>query len=223
MGRNLEKDAVEMAAKNQRILEEGFAIFAEHGIDNVTMTDVAKGAGIGISSLYRYYKTKTELVLAIGTWAWQRYLEQVGALGGAEKKTACAAENVAFFLDAFLDLYRNHKDLLRFNQFFNVYLQSEQIPMEKTDVYQKLIRSLETRFSHIYKKGQKDGSIRRDLSEGLCFSTLLHLMLATVTRYAVGLVYIHPETDVEKELTIQRDLLLRWLCGKDGGEEGQIA
>ena len=119
MGRNLEKDAVEMAAKNQRILEEGFAIFAEHGIDNVTMSDVAKGAGIGISSLYRYYKTKTELVLAIGTWAWQRYLEQVGALDGAEKKTACAAENVAFFLDAFLDLYRNHKDLLRFNQFFN--------------------------------------------------------------------------------------------------------
>ena len=216
MGRNLEKDAAEMTARNQRILEEGFAIFAAHGIDNVTMTDVANGAGIGISSLYRYYKTKTELVLAIGTWAWKGYLEQAGAVAGAENRTISAAENVAFFLDAFLDLYRDRKDLLRFNQFFNVYLQSEQIPMEKTAVYQMLIRSLEARFSRIYEKGQRDGSIRSDLSEGVCFSTLLHLMLATVTRYAVGLVFMNGETDVEKELTTQRDLLLHWLCPKDG-------
>lgn len=218
MGRNLEKDAAEMAAKNQRILEAGFAIFAKHGIDNVTMTDVANGAGIGISSLYRYYKTKTELVLAIGTWAWKSYLEQTGAIGNLEKKTGYAAENVAFFLDAFLDLYRNHKDLLRFNQFFNVYLQSERIPMKKTAAYQALIGSLEARFSQIYEKGQRDGSIRSDLSEGACFSTLLHLMLATVTRYAVGLVYMNTETDVERELAVQRELLLGWLCGKDDKE-----
>ena len=219
MGRNLEKDAAEMAAKNQRILETGFAIFAEHGIDNVTMTDIAKGAGIGISSLYRYYNTKTELVLAIGTWAWQRYLEQAGTIGNVEKKTRYAAENVALSLDTFLDLYRNNKDLLRFNQFFNVYLQSEQIPLEKTEVYQTLIRSLEARFSRTYEKGQRDGSIRRDLSKGQCFSTLLHLMLATVTRYAVGLVYINRETDVERELTVQKDLLLSWLCEKGSVQE----
>ena len=51
MGRNLEKDAIEMAAKNQRILENGFRIFAENTIEKVTMLDVAKAAGIAISSL----------------------------------------------------------------------------------------------------------------------------------------------------------------------------
>ena len=224
MGRNLEKDAAEMAAKNQRILEEGFAIFAANGIDNVTMTDVAKGAEIGISSLYRYYKTKTELVLAIGTWAWKQYLNQTGAINTVVRKTKYAAENVELFLDAFLDLYRNHKELLRFNQFFNVYLQSERIPTEKTEAYQALIQSLEARFSRIYEKGQKDGSIRGDLSEGQCFSTLLHLMLAAVTRYAVGLVFTNGETDVEKELAIQKDMLLNWLCRKvNDNEEGKIA
>ena len=45
MGRNLEKDAIEMAAKNQRILENGFRIFSERGIDTVTMNDVATFSG----------------------------------------------------------------------------------------------------------------------------------------------------------------------------------
>ena len=66
------------------------------------------------------------------------------------------------------------RDLLRFNQFFNVYIQSENIEPEEE-----------------------------------MFSTTLHLMLAAVTRYAVGLVYI-PEGgfDAEKELEKQKEALL---------------
>ena len=54
MGRNLEKDAVEMVAKNQRILENGLRVFAENDIENVTMNDAAKAADIAVPSLYRY-------------------------------------------------------------------------------------------------------------------------------------------------------------------------
>ena len=52
MGRNTEKDAVEMASKNRSILENGFRIFAENSIDSVKMTDISDAAGIAISSLY---------------------------------------------------------------------------------------------------------------------------------------------------------------------------
>lgn len=68
MGRNTEKDAVEMASKNRRILENGFRIFSENPIDSVKMTDISDAAGIAISSLYRYYSTKPKLVMAISTW-----------------------------------------------------------------------------------------------------------------------------------------------------------
>ena len=36
----------------------------------------------------------------------------------------------------------------------------------------------------------------------------LHLMLAVVTRYAVGLVY-NEESDPEEELLMQKDMLMR--------------
>lgn len=44
MGRNTEKDAVETASKNRRILENGFRIFAGNPIDSVKMTDISDAA-----------------------------------------------------------------------------------------------------------------------------------------------------------------------------------
>ena len=213
MGRNQEKDAIEMAAKNQRILEKGFAIFAEKGIDNVTMTDVAKAAGIGIASLYRYYSTKPELVLAIGTWAWKGYFEeQIMKTEEAEPSIKCAAESVDLFLESFLDLYRNHKDLLRFNHFFNVYVLSGTVPSEKIRSYNTLVGALEERFAGIYRRGQEDGTLRSDVSEEVMFSTMMHLMLSAVSRYAAGLVYFNRETNEEEELKTQKQMLLSRFC-----------
>lgn len=209
MGRNLEKDAVEMAAKNQRILENGFRIFSENTIETVTMNDVAKAAGIAISSLYRYYSTKTKLVMAISTWAWDAYIAE------NKRKEAelavpgrTAAEMFDYYLETFLDLYRNHKDLLRFNQFFNIYLLRETVAEDEKQPYLNMIHAMEKRFGTIYEQGVLDGTLRTELPEKKLYSTTLHLMLAVVTRYAVGLVY-HEETDAEAELQLQKELLMR--------------
>ena len=212
MGRNLEKDAIEMAAKNQRILENGFRIFAEKTIERVKMTDVAEAAGIGIASLYRYYSTKPELIMAISTKIWDEYtkdnrkkLEETKGAGRT------AAEEFDFFLESFLDLYRNHKDMLRFNQFFNVYLQSGEITDEQKKPYTDMIRALEVRFGDTYHKGQQDGTLNTDLPEKEMFSATLHLMLAVVTRYAVGLAY-NENTDKDAELQLMKEMLVQRFC-----------
>ena len=212
MGRNPEKDAIEMAAKNQQILENGFRIFAEQTIERVKMTDVAKAAGIGIASLYRYYKTKPELVMGISTWVWDNYGKaSIRKMDEVADRTA--AEEFDFLLEVFLDLYSNHKDILRFNQFFNVYLQSEGISEEKIRPYTDMILALETRFSETYRKGRMDGTLRTDMPEKEMFSAVVHLMLAVVTRYAVGLVY-NEGTNVEQELCLQKEMLLQRFTGE---------
>ena len=209
MGRNLEKDAIEMAAKNQRILENGFRIFAENSIEKVTMSDVAKAAGVAVSSLYRYYNTKPTLVVAISTWAWNEYTkENARKATESGKPDQTAAEMFDFYLESFLDLYYNHKNLLRFNQFFNTYLLSETVSEEERVPYIDMIRGLEARFGKIYDKGLQDGTLRTDIPEKQLFSLTLHLMLAIVTRYATGLIYQNDETDAETELRMQKELLL---------------
>ena len=214
MGRNLEKDAVEMAAKNRRILENGLRIFAENGIEKVTMNDVARAAGIAVSSLYRYYSSKPKLVMAVGTWAWSAYVEEnekrEAALGRPDRT---AAEMFDFYLESFLELYRAQKALLRFNQFFNIYMASEEISPEEMQSYLDMIHGLEVRFGKIYRKALEDGTLRTELPEREMFSVTLHLMLAVVTRYAVGLVY-NRNTDIE-ELQLQKDMLIQRFIGED--------
>lgn len=74
MARNIQKDAIEIASKDQRILENAFHLFANNTIEKVKLTEVAAAAGIGIASLYRYYPSKPDLVMAVSTWAWTNYL-----------------------------------------------------------------------------------------------------------------------------------------------------
>ena len=38
------------------------------------MENVADEAGIGIATLYRYYRTKSELVVAVGTHVWSNFI-----------------------------------------------------------------------------------------------------------------------------------------------------
>ena len=204
MSRNIQKDAIEMASKNERILQSAFRLFAENTIEKVKLTEVAAAAGIGIASLYRYYPSKPELVMAVNTWAWTNYLADNPL---PLKDNMTGAEEFAVHLNAFLDLFRDHKDLLRFNQFFNVYIQSEDIAADKMQDYLQMIRKLEKPFAATCRKGRADGTIKTNLSETKMFSVTLHLMLATVTRYAVGLAY-NEDTDAEVELELLKEMLL---------------
>ena len=206
MGINPELNELQKEVTRQRILESGFRVFAEGTIEKVKMSDVAKVGGVGTTTVYRYYKTKPELVLAISTWAWERYLNQT--LRQIDPSKVTAAEEYEFFLDTFLDMYHNHRNLLRFNQFFNVYVQNEEIPPEVMEPYFKVVKNLEARFAALHEKAKKDHTVRTDIPAKEMLLTSTHLMLAAVTRYAVGLVY-EGGIDPEKELVLQKNMLLR--------------
>jgi len=211
MGRNIERDEREYAQRMQEIAMTAFSVFAERTIEKVTMIDIAKACGKGISSIYRHYKSKPELVLAAATVAWESYIREHRRRYDPGSMTA--AEQYEAFLDSFLDLYRNRRDLLRFNQFFNVYVQSEDIPAKEMEPYMDVIRGQFKQFHDLYLTGLRDGSLKTDTPEGEMFSTTLHLMLAAVTRYAVGLVYTEG-TDQEKELlTLKNMLMERYTVG----------
>jgi len=206
MGFDPEKDRMRREATRQKLLETGLRVFAEKTIDAVNLTDIAKEAGYGMATVYRYFNSKQELVLAIGTWMWQNFGEVSNHTFNREDMTA--AEELAFFLDSFIVLYQTSRDVLRFNQFFNIYVQREGIPAEDMRPYMSVIELFQERLHKTFEKGKKDGTLRADIQEKEAFSTMLHLMLAAVTRYAVGLVY-ESGTDPEKELLFLRNLLLQ--------------
>jgi AcrR family transcriptional regulator len=56
--RTLRKDAQE---RRQIILEKAAQLFAQHGVENVSMRHIAREAGVGQGTLYRSYTNKGEL------------------------------------------------------------------------------------------------------------------------------------------------------------------
>ncbi len=206
---NPEKDAAQMAANRQRFLETGFRLFTERTIAAVSLETVAKESGIGVATLYRYFGSKADLAVAVSAWKWEGFLEQLRQTPDASRRADTGAENFAFYLDSFLDLYKNHRDLLRYNQLFNVYLLGKEAERVRLEPYERVIARFAERFRLIWEKGARDGTLRTEIPWQEAFSATLHMMLAAVTRYAVGLVY-RPEgaAEPEEELLILRDLLL---------------
>jgi len=208
--RDKEKDAAQMAIKRKDFLEKSYELFTKKNIESVSMIEVARACGYGTTTLYRYFSTKPELVVAVATWIWGQTLLQNRERRPSEDFEGMAAAQVfEFYLDGFIELYRNHRDRLRFNQFFNIYIQSEHIGPEVMKPYRDIIEGLKSEFHVIYERARQDHTIRTDEPEEEMFTTTLHLMLAAVTRYAIGLVYI-PENgfDAEKELEKLKEALL---------------
>ena len=194
--------------KFDRILEAGFGLFAERGIGQVTLPEVAKAAGVGIATLFRYFPTKTELVVAIATRKWKEYIDWHNSLLSAEEmQSLTGAAYLKFFVDSFLELHRNHKDILRFNYEFNAFVRGAEWTDEQKLPYLQMVNKLGEQFHELYERGTKDGTLNTDIPEQKMFSSTFHIMLAAVTRYAAGLAVVN-ESDPESELVMLGELLL---------------
>lgn len=209
--RNVAKDEIEMTARRKAMLSEGFRLFAEKGIEPVTMQEVADTCGVGIATLYRYYNTKSALVIDIATRQWEEYAEYIKVEqvrhNSEEMK---ASESLEFYLDFYMELYKNHKDLLRFNQNFNNYVMHEGISKERLVPYIRAIGNFAGMFHSVYEKGRKDGTIRMDMPEEKMFAATSHIMLAVAVRYAQGLLYAaEHEEDRTEEYELLKRMILR--------------
>ena len=191
-------------------MEAGFRLFLEKGFEAVTMPEIAAASGVSRASLYLYYSTKVDLVIAVGAWKWDEYIRSAQASKATERAAATtAADRMRLYLESFLDLYRNHRDLLCFNYVFNIYLKNVGSTSEQKKTYLDVVENLRVSFHEIFEQGRMDHTIRTDISEEMMFSSSFHIMLAATTRYAVGLVYL-PEsgTSPEDELIMLENLLL---------------
>ena len=202
-------DHATMAVRRERMLSAAYRLFTEKSITSVTLEEIAREAGCGKKTLLRYYDSKLQLVIAVAVHQWGQVLQDILKRNAESRlEGASAREEFVFYLDSFIGLYLD-RELLRFNQLFNVYVQSEQPDTGTLEPYRDMIKGLAKRFHVVYEKAERDHTIRTDIPEHEMFSATLHLMLAVVTRYAVGLVYQSEEGfDAVKELEVLKEALL---------------
>ena len=214
--RDKAQDAVQMEKKRNDFLAAGYRLFAEKGIEAVTLPMVAEECGYGTATLYRYFDKKPGFVVAVAAWKWAEVLEKHRMLPEIlSREDMTAVQLFEYYLDCVLDAYRKQPDVFRFNQFFNVYARSEKIKPEDMRPYQEVIKVLKEGFLIIYRKAEQDHTLRTDVTGEQMFCTVIHLMMAVVTRFAVGLLYVpNKACDPNREVNLQKEMLVEWFKAK---------
>ncbi|WP_433262443.1 TetR/AcrR family transcriptional regulator [Actinosynnema sp. CS-041913] len=106
-------DAVRNRAK---VLEAAARLFAERGVEHVTMDDVAAAAGVGKGTLYRHFGDKSGLATALLD---QREAElQKGILGGSAPLGPGVGpdDRLVAFTTAYLEFLRDSLDIVLLSQ-----------------------------------------------------------------------------------------------------------
>ena len=207
--RNTTKDELEMAERREKMLETGFRVFSGRSIEAVPMQQIAEACGLGYATLYRYFNSKLVFAIAIAAKKWEEFyleVEEEYAKRGGEAMNA--AEELDFYLGCYILLYREHRDILRFNQNFNSYVQHEHAAPEQMRTYGASIMKYVAKFHRLYEKGLNDGTIDTSVPEDKMFVATMHIMLAVAARFAEGVIY---RTDGGEDLTQELMLLKRSL------------
>ena len=119
-----------------------------------------------------------------------------------------AAEELEFFLDSIIELYRSRRDVLRFNRNFDTYVQHERCTAAQMRPYNDAVAVFAKKFHTVVRKARADGSLRIPVSESRLFMNLLYTMLSVAGKYAEGLVY---PPDGERDLTDELEAIKRMI------------
>ena len=113
--------------RNRKIIDTAFQVFVKRKIEGVSMAEIAEAAGVGRATLFRCYPSKMELVIAVCSVKWKEYLDNLDAARPISGLQDIPAINrLTFSLDCYVDMYRNHKELLQYNDNFNYYVTHEE-------------------------------------------------------------------------------------------------
>ena len=202
---------VEKNARRDEVILIAVQLFLERGIEAVRMTDIAEACGLGVVSLYRYFGTKTALVIEVGIMLWkdvkllfEETIEGFGEMTGIDQ--------LKELFTVFLKLYQEHGGFLKFVHDFDAQVLSESVSKEELTGYEETVLSFRPLFQKSFDKGIADGTITKKLDYDTFYFTSTHLLLSSCQKFTVGAVLKNDsERDFSEELSMMIDMIINYL------------
>lgn len=96
--------------KKEQIRRAALAVFARRGFHGTTVEDIAQEAGIAKGTIYLYYASKEEILIAI----FRRYIDaMLDFVDGLLDSALSVSEILAEFVKRQIDMIREEPDLMR--------------------------------------------------------------------------------------------------------------
>lgn len=203
-------------AKRRRIIQAAIKVFAEEGVSNGKIATIAKKAGIGKGTVYEYFRSKTDISLAVFEYFFAELFNGYGQLIQEDLDPVTKIEKILdYTFDSLDDQLSGGSgpDWLIFMEIFlqgyrNEILGNRELPFSET------LRNMYTLFKPVLDEGSAAG-----LFKSLDAGHAVFILFAALD--GIGLHYFINRNHYQKELlkSTIKEIILHGLLKSDSRED----
>ena len=200
-----------MDAKRNYVVDTATNLVLSRPLSRVTVRDVAQEAGVGEATVYRYFSTKTSLIVACAL----KLQGEVSQYFLRESKPVDGYAKLVKFYASYVDLFAFRPELYRFLYEFDAYCVEQRV--KGLDEYSDNLDVFRDAYLAAYREGVEDGSVRKIQNPELFYYTTTHAVLSLAKKLAVegGIVRQDQLTDQIGEIRTLNETFLYSLRAKN--------
>ena len=179
-------------AKKNFIIDVACKLFLENSINDITIRDIAKTAGVGEATVYRYFEHKRKIVIAVA----EKLQLQVYTEFFYEKTELNGYKQLETFYGNYADIFVSNLNFYQFVKEFDAYMLSD--GQGSSDNYSSGMDLYKRVFFNAYECGIKDGSVKVIDNPELFYFSTTHAMLELCKKLATN------KNVVKQDLTIDK-------------------
>lgn len=200
----------------EKIIESASQLFADHGIHNVTLVQIAKKSEIGVATVYRYYSNKKNIINECANYIWNKIANLTqGNISSLEFLNLTGIEKIESLLTMFLGLYNDDRQYLKFISEFDAYIAQDILSLEEEKRYNENFLIFHQIGLEFFKEGIEDNTIKSNIDFDSFYYSITRALLDVSMKGANSPILI--ETDktipIEKQLT-QLIVMAIYYCRK---------
>lgn len=170
----------------ERVIAQALICFVEQGIEAAKISEIAQRSGVTERSVYRYFASKTDLVLETALLFWSEAMEQVEAQVRRElRKDMCGAERVGRILRGYARLYFTHRQMLVFVHEAEAYLNRCGKALLVENKPPAAFEDCAGPLAAAIYRGMEDGSVRVDIDMASLYYNTYDAMLGLIQKLAI--------------------------------------
>ena len=180
-------------AKVEFVLKIAEDLFMSKGIADVAIKDIADKAGVGEATIYRYFKSKNNIVLQcalnLGKSIFDDYFDLSKGRTGYDK--------LELFYNAYLKTYRKKPAHFYFIKEFDAYMCSHG-EVSLNEYENGLVRTFENIFMDAYNLGINDGTVKEIKDIELFYFSTTHSLLELCKKLSMKKDLLEQDKDLKK-------------------------
>lgn len=202
------------------VKQTALACFVENGIDKTTIRDIAHRAGLTERSVYRYFATKDELVVAAAFLYWDRAKAQAAqALVSARQPGMTGIEEIRVLLRSYAGLIFTDPAGIRFSLDAEVALCNAGRQHAVVNRPPECFEVAPGPIAAAIRRGLADGTVDPDADVKMLYYNAYDAILGVIQRMSVGVPSVH-ELDGHARIDALCEQFTRAFAAPPPGEKG---